>query len=357
MCSVGGHGIDPRRPPLVWEAWTPRGWEPCEVERDDTLGLNVSGRDRAARARRARRVSVVGGVDGGLDALPASVTAARRTAPSPLLVSGDRRDDRRRRGGDRTPSRSARGARHVRRHRGPAVLRPGLPPGRPGPRRTRWCSRSAVAGRSRRRDPAPERRWEEWTAVDDFGGQRADGPARHGGPDRPGRSGSGRRCAWRTAPCGGTARSPRGARRCGCAATGPAAAPAGNVAARTVSVLRSSIPYVAAVYNRRAAAGGVDGETVDEARTRGPLELRGRGRAVTVEDYVAVAHEAAPELARVHCVPVTDGPDAGAVRVLVVPGAPGAGRPHLAARPPAAGRRPRARPGARWTRRAWSGCA
>jgi predicted phage baseplate assembly protein len=95
----------------------------------------------------------------------------------------------------------------------------------------------------------------------------------------------------------------------------------GNVAAGTLTVLRSSIPYVAGVTNRRAAAGGVDGETVEEARVRGPLELRQRGRAVTAEDYIALVRAAAPELARVHCVPVTEGADAGSVRVLAVPAA------------------------------------
>src|SRR6478735_1971275 len=31
VCSVGGHGIDPTKAPLVWEAWTPQGWVNCEV--------------------------------------------------------------------------------------------------------------------------------------------------------------------------------------------------------------------------------------------------------------------------------------------------------------------------------------
>ncbi|HEU4420990.1 MAG TPA: putative baseplate assembly protein, partial [Pilimelia sp.] len=43
VCNVGGHGIDPHHPPLRWEAWTPEGWVACDVERDGTLGLNVSG--------------------------------------------------------------------------------------------------------------------------------------------------------------------------------------------------------------------------------------------------------------------------------------------------------------------------
>ena len=42
-CPVRGHGIDPRHPPLVWEAWNGAGWSQCEVERDDAGGFNRSG--------------------------------------------------------------------------------------------------------------------------------------------------------------------------------------------------------------------------------------------------------------------------------------------------------------------------
>ncbi len=40
---VDGVGVDPRQPPLVWEAWTADGWQPCEVDRDGTGGLNRPG--------------------------------------------------------------------------------------------------------------------------------------------------------------------------------------------------------------------------------------------------------------------------------------------------------------------------
>ena len=42
-CSIDGVGVDPRRPPLVWEALTAGEWERCDVERDDTGGLNRAG--------------------------------------------------------------------------------------------------------------------------------------------------------------------------------------------------------------------------------------------------------------------------------------------------------------------------
>jgi predicted phage baseplate assembly protein len=89
----------------------------------------------------------------------------------------------------------------------------------------------------------------------------------------------------------------------------------GNVRALSLEVLRSSIPYVSRVGNRVAARGGRAAEDVENAKVRGPLQLRGTHRAVTCEDYEQVAGAAAPELARVKCVPDED----GAVRVLLVP--------------------------------------
>jgi predicted phage baseplate assembly protein len=83
--------------------------------------------------------------------------------------------------------------------------------------------------------------------------------------------------------------------------------------------LRSSIPYVTRVENRHPARGGVDGEDIENAKIRGPILLRTGNRAVTAEDYEQLAREAAPEVARVRCMPAGDGADPGSVRVLVVP--------------------------------------
>jgi len=95
----------------------------------------------------------------------------------------------------------------------------------------------------------------------------------------------------------------------------------GNVARNTITVLKSSIPYVSKVQNRRAAEGGVDGEDIESAKVRGPIVLRTRDRAVTMEDYEHLAREAAPEVARVRCVTAGEGAEAGGVRILVVPAA------------------------------------
>jgi len=74
--------------------------------------------------------------------------------------------------------------------------------------------------------------------------------------------------------------------------------------------------------DRRPGVGGVDGETIENAKLRGPISLRSRDRAVTAEDYEQIVIEAAPEVARVRAVPASEVADAGAVRILVVPVAP-----------------------------------
>src|SRR5439155_11193415 len=42
-CRIEGVGVDPTHPPLVWEAWNGATWAACEVERDETGGLNEDG--------------------------------------------------------------------------------------------------------------------------------------------------------------------------------------------------------------------------------------------------------------------------------------------------------------------------
>jgi WD40 repeat protein len=93
----------------------------------------------------------------------------------------------------------------------------------------------------------------------------------------------------------------------------------GNVKERTLTVLRSPIANVAWVENRRPATGGVDGEDIENAKVRGPITLRTANRAVTPEDYEQLSLEAAPELARVECIPATEEKHAGEARVLVIP--------------------------------------
>ena len=137
---------------------------------------------------------------------------------------------------------------------------------------------------------------------------------------RPARSPSARRCANPTASVRQFGAVPVKGAAIRASRYGTGGGRSGNVARGAIQVLRSSIPYIARVENREAARGGVDGETVEEAKTRAPIALRAQERAVTARDYEELARRAAPETARIACL-AADAAESGdnAVRVLVVP--------------------------------------
>jgi predicted phage baseplate assembly protein len=98
----------------------------------------------------------------------------------------------------------------------------------------------------------------------------------------------------------------------------------GNVGANALTVLKSSIPYVARVANRQPARGGLDQESIEAAKLRAPQMIRTRHRAVTAEDYEYLAREATPRVARARCIQPRaagdkDAPPPGMVRVLIIP--------------------------------------
>jgi predicted phage baseplate assembly protein len=332
-CEVGGHGIDPRDPPLWWEAWNGSGWERCDVERDTTGGLNVTGAVELHLPRNHSRSSVGGRTSAWLrcrvvetaEGQPAYRDSPKIVTLSAATVGGDVEAVH----GERVEqevlgtSEGIAGQSFVA-QAAPVVVddEPVVLEVRPPPLGEEPGGDGAApppAGQA----PAAEAEvaWEEWTRVDDFAGSgptdrhfrldRTTGEVRFGPAVRLA-DGSIRR--YGAVPAKGSVLRLRAYRTGG--------GHQGNVAARAISTLRSPIPYVATVYNRRVATGGVDGERVDEARVRGPIAMRIRNRAVTAEDYEELAREAAPEIRRVRCVLEEDGPDAGAVRVLVIPAAP-----------------------------------
>lgn len=96
----------------------------------------------------------------------------------------------------------------------------------------------------------------------------------------------------------------------------------GNVANNTLRVLKTALPYIAKVSNRIAASGGLDAETLENAKQRVPGHLRSLRRAVTAADYEYLTQEAVPGMVgRVHCMqpPQTS---RGEVRLLVIPRVP-----------------------------------
>jgi predicted phage baseplate assembly protein len=91
----------------------------------------------------------------------------------------------------------------------------------------------------------------------------------------------------------------------------------GNVGAGSLVALREAVPYVDKVTNIEPARGGVDPETVEEVKRRGPSSLRTGQRAVTISDYEQLTRESTPQVARALCLPPEQAWDP--VRVLVVP--------------------------------------
>lgn len=97
----------------------------------------------------------------------------------------------------------------------------------------------------------------------------------------------------------------------------------GNVRAGFLNTLKSAIPYIVKVENRRRAEGGEDQDSLEDAIMRAPALLRSRDRAVTESDFEFLAREILPKGSRVRCIqpkPTEVGRVApGQVYVLVIP--------------------------------------
>lgn len=301
-CEVQGVGVDPRYPPLMWEAWTGE-WTACEVVEDGTGGLNRTG-DVVLLLPAGHTASVVAQVRAGW--LRCRVVEADEGYPTytatPTL--------------HRAVASTVGGTTEVVHARTVTDEVVGLSEGVPG-QVFRLRHAPVVVGPPLLLEVAAGHGWEGWREVDSFAGcgegdgvftvDRANGllelaPAVRE-PD-----GSVRLCG--SVP-------PKGAplRLVGYRTGG---GPAGNVAAGAISLMRTPVPFVDRVENRRAAHGGVAAESVAEARLRGPMALRVRDRAVTCEDIEAIAAAAAPQIARVRAI---TGEEPGTVRVLLVPSA------------------------------------
>ncbi|MCB0006428.1 MAG: putative baseplate assembly protein [Anaerolineales bacterium] len=101
----------------------------------------------------------------------------------------------------------------------------------------------------------------------------------------------------------------------------------GNVQRGVINTLKTAIPYISRVSNRRPAWGGMDAESLESAMMRAPLLLRSRDRAVTESDFEFLAMQALPaSIGRVKCLqprPADEGRVVpGQIYVLVVPKVP-----------------------------------
>ncbi|HEV2088483.1 MAG TPA: putative baseplate assembly protein, partial [Cryptosporangiaceae bacterium] len=284
-CDVEGVGVDPRRPPLAWEAWDGSGWTRCEVDADGTGGLNRPG-DVVLHVPPTHTASVIGRERAGW--LRCRVTEPAQGQPFYSASPRVRTAEAQTVGGTVD-------AAHAETVRGEIV---GLSEGVPG-QRFPLRQRPVVPGDEPLvLEVAGGDDWEEWRAVEHFAdsvpedrhftldhvaGEVVLGPAV--------REPDGTLRQYGAVPAKGTPLRLRAYRTGG--------GRRGNVARGMLKVQRDPIPFVTRVENRHPASGGVEGETVRNAALRGPLLLRTRDRAVTAEDYEQLAHEAAPDVARV----------------------------------------------------------
>ncbi len=304
---IEGVGVDPTNPPLAWEAWTGDDWEPCELDTDTTGGLNRDG-DVVLHVPKGHVASLLAKQRAGwlrarvteaYEGQPAYSASPSVTGLAAITIGGTVEAVNAELVHDEEVGVSA----EIPGQRFPLKKGPVVPADDP-----------AVL------EVSDDEGWDEWTFVADFAASGPDdkhftldlaagevllGPAvrlADGGLRQYGKiPAKGAHLRLREYRVGGGRR--------------------GNVAPRAISVMKASIPFVSRVENRRPARGGVDAEDIENAKLRGPIRLRARGRAVTTEDYEQLAREAAPEVARVRAVAAGDGADAGSVRVLVVPSA------------------------------------
>jgi predicted phage baseplate assembly protein len=307
-CRVEGVGVHPDHPPLVWEAWNGRDWRKCVVSQDGTGALNAAGQVHV-HVPGDHEAAVLGGESAGW--LRARVIEVDEDVPtysaSPLVAA---------------LSASTIGGTVEADHCEiveEEVL--GISEGVAGQQFSVARTPVVIGAGAATLETTSAEGWLEWTPVQHFAGSGAED--RHYILD--GVSGTIHFGPMIREPDGGTkqfgAVPPYGTTiRLRRYATGGGRI--GNVSKGAIQTLKSSIPFVSRVGNLDAAWGGVDGETVEEAKARGPILLRTRSRAVTAEDYEAITQEAAPDVARVRCVTAGDDDvDAGAVRVLIVPAA------------------------------------
>ena len=97
----------------------------------------------------------------------------------------------------------------------------------------------------------------------------------------------------------------------------------GNVGERTITQMKTSVPYVAAVTNYTPSTGGLDEETIAEAKLRGLATLKRPVTAVTREDFERLATEI-PGVGGARCVaPGEAGASTpGVIRLLLLPTLP-----------------------------------
>jgi hypothetical protein len=311
-CPVEGVGVDPKNPPLVWEAWIEleQRWIPVDLEADSTGGLNTTGLVILNLPIEAAQCEV----DGKLAFwLRCSVVPARPRQPayqrSPRVASVSVTSL-----GGTVP------ASHGFEVIGEEL---GATDGSPGQRVQLQTLPILPRGDGETLEVQGQTGdFEPWTEVLDLGSSGPDDP--HFVLDDV--SGTIELGPLIRTPAGEElqhGRIPPPGRKLRFSRYRSGGGIIGNVGARTLTVMRSSIPYIASVTNPRSAVGGTDSEDIEHAKWRGPRLLRTSQRAVTAEDFEQLACAATPEVGRANCLVVRDAASAstpsGRVRLQLVP--------------------------------------
>ena len=308
--TAEGAGVDPTNPPYVWEVMSrddESGWTVAETDQDSTLSFNVDGIIRLhlpQMARGTRNDQTAYWLRCRLDPQPnvRSYNVSPQIKRLTVASWGGTVD-----------------ATNVTRVRNEIL---GRSDGTPGQRF--YLEHTPVAPRLPGENlliRIDENREEQWTEVSDFASSKAEdrhytidsssGEVRLG-PALPQRDGGVQRFG-QIVPQGAMLVM-RGYRSGG--------GVIGNVAARTLNELKTSLPYVARVMNRQASYGGLDAESLESAKLRVPGHLRSLNRAVTARDFEYLTLEAAPgKISRAYCLqsPLTR---PGEIKVLVIPAIP-----------------------------------
>jgi predicted phage baseplate assembly protein len=313
-CDIAaGAGVDPVDPPLVWQVWHSDdvGWAPCEVEYDGTRALNVPGEIVLHMPPMAEKV-LAGQRGFWLRCLLTPVRAGQRSYYKPPFVSQLRVEAR----GGTVDARHAVTVRDE-------IL--GRSEGTPG--QTFTLLNTPILARDIQRDhllveSSPEVH-EVWTEVADFA-ESGEEDLHYTLDELTGELTLGPSLLQ---PDGGVYRFgaiPAKGSRLRMARYQHGGGVAGNAPRGALSVLKSSIPYVARVVNRAPAEGGRNPQSLEDAKLRAPHLLRSRTRAVTEEDFEHIATQV-NRVGRAYCLAPSavpggaNDPRPGHVVVLVLP--------------------------------------
>lgn len=304
---IDGIGVDPLRPPRIFEAWDGQAWYPIELISDSTGGLNRQGTIDLFIGRHA--VSNLGGIDAAwirCRVVPVEGDQpAYKASPTIHSLTVD-----------------TIGGRVVASHCQDVVNETvGRAAGTPG--EAMQLSRYPLVSEQDNLviEVSSSEGWQTWNRVPTFADQATDaqvftldsvsGVLRFGPLIRM-EDGSARTFGG-TPDVGATVRVPR--YRAGGGA-------AGNLDTGALRLLRTSIPFIARVQNIVPAIGGVDAESIEDLKARAALLVRSRDRAVSKGDFELLVHRAAPSLARTKCLAGEEIGSPGTVLVLVVPDVP-----------------------------------